>query len=102
MYVSRIVVSFSLEILLVRFNFVKFLRTERSMLYLKTSLYRALSTLRLVYKKQFVLCRVQLLFSGAFVKFRKATVSFVMPGRLSVLPSVSPYGTIQVPKDGFS
>jgi hypothetical protein len=37
-------------------------------------------------------------FIGAFAKFRKATVSFVM----SVSPSIRPHGTTWLPLDGFS
>jgi len=37
-------------------------------------------------------------FLGAFVKLRKATISFVM----SVLPSVCPQGTTRLPRDEFS
>jgi hypothetical protein len=44
--------------------------------------------------------------SGAFAKWRKATVSFVMSVCLSVcppvLPSVRPHGTTRLPLDAFS
>jgi hypothetical protein len=36
--------------------------------------------------------------SGAFAKFRKATVSFI----ISACPSVRPYDTTQFPLDGIS
>ena len=37
-------------------------------------------------------------FTGAFVKLRKATISFVM----SVCLSVCPHGTTHIPLDGFA
>jgi hypothetical protein len=39
---------------------------------------------------------------GAFVKQRKATISFVMSLRLYVRPSVRPHGITQLPLDQFS
>jgi hypothetical protein len=42
----------------------------------------------------FVLCKAACIFLGAFAKFRKATISFVM--------SVCPHGTTRFPMDGFS
>jgi len=43
-----------------------------------------------------------LAFLGAFAKLRKATISFVMSVRLSVLPSGRPHGTTRLTQDRFS
>ena len=42
------------------------------------------------------------LFLGAFAKFRKATIRFVMFVCPSVHPSVRPHGTTRLPLGGFS
>ena len=39
---------------------------------------------------------------GAFVKLRKATISFVISVCLSVRLSLRPYGKTQIPRNGFS